>query len=83
MSDKDLQQKYSKLKEDLETLKVSKVKAQTTIETLESRKDELEAEIKELTKTDNMDDAMKKFSLVKKTLDELLEEAEALVSDSE
>jgi hypothetical protein len=81
MNNKELQEKYNSLADKLEKLKVDKVKLQTTIEALDTKKDKLESEIKEIAKVDTIEAAKEKLELVKNTLDQLIQKAEALVNE--
>lgn len=81
MNNKELQEKYNSLADKLEKLEVDKVKLQTTIEALDTKKDKLESEIKEIAKVDTIEAAKEKLELVKNTLDQLIQKAEALVNE--
>lgn len=83
MDHKELQEKYNELTDKLNSFKMDKVKIQANLETLETKKETLESEIMELAKVDSIEKAKEKLDLVKQSLDDLIEKAEALLNDSE
>jgi ABC-type hemin transport system substrate-binding protein len=77
---KQLQRKYSELKEKLDDLKSSKIKKETLKESLEKEKQSLEEKILKLASTKTVEEARAKLDLVESKLSELLTEAEAIIN---
>ncbi len=81
MTNKELQEKYTSLKDQVNALAIDKVKSQTLLETLGTKKSALEDEILKLAKANTLEEAKEKLDLVKKTLDDLVTQAENLLKE--
>jgi 2-phospho-L-lactate guanylyltransferase (CobY/MobA/RfbA family) len=78
LNNKELQNKYSGLKDRLSDLKSDKVRKETLLESLEEQVKSLEDKIKLVAKTETVELAKKKLSKVNDKLEELLQEAEEI-----
>lgn len=78
-----LKKRYENLSEELSDLKITKAKAETSLENYEKQRDDALADIKKITGTDNLEDAIAKLEKVKGKLESYLEEAEAILNEDD
>lgn len=79
MNNKDLQRKYNELVDRSNRLKLENAKLEANIESSTKERDATIAEINKLAGTTNLDDAQKKFGLLKAKAEEIINEAETLL----
>ncbi len=82
MESKNLQVRFSKLKNELDDLKAKKTRTETQLETLEKDKAEAFEELKTLTKADSIEKIEKVHVKLKEKIQTLLAEAEALFEEA-
>ena len=83
MDSKELQQKFNSLKEELESLKLKKARAETQLESLEESKETTFNTLKTMTKVDTIEEVKKIHEKLKVKIEELVTEAEGLLEESD
>jgi len=81
MENKDLQARYSALKERLRNLGLERAKLEANIETIEKRQTELEKDIKRIAAVNSVEEAVEKEKSLHEKIDKIIKEAEELLDD--
>jgi hypothetical protein len=75
-----IKERYQGLVDDLASLKITKAKNETTVESLETRQKLVLVDIKKIAGTDDVKIAKEKMAKLKVTLDTLNDEAESILN---
>lgn len=81
MLNRELQEKYNKLTEELQLLKIEKARLEERLERDEAEQKKLQKEILEATKTNSIEEAKKVIGGIEAKLVEKVKEAEELLGN--
>jgi hypothetical protein len=82
MSEQTVQQRFKKLKDTQTNLGIRKAKAESNVEHYTKQQTELKVELKKLAKTDDIELAKAKRDKVEAKLNDMLNQAEAILNES-
>lgn len=82
-ANKELIQRYERLKNTLDTLRIERAKAEATVNTLTNQRVVLEKQILELTKTTSLEEAEAKIAKAIEVVNKKLTEAEVYLNETD